>query len=288
MKILMTGGSGFVGKHLLPLLEGTGYDIYHLLRETKGFRQESIWNFKEALPRELPACDVVIHLAAYVHFGQKMNLEQYEVNTVSTAKLVKYCQKTDAFMIIASMVGVHGTKKYISKEAPIAPSSHYGMSKYLAEQIVRLFLEDAAILRIAGIYGLAGPSHLGLNPAITNAVYFQQAPTLKGSGKGKRNYICVRDVAQWIFQLVQNRQAEHMSDYPRKVETLYLASPESMTVEQYLRTIVRILLPGKDIIVQKGGETVDCLVKPTPSPFPSTSFTDYLKGLAQTKVEGRK
>jgi len=284
MKILMTGGSSFVGKHLLPLLEDARYDIHHLLRETRGFQQESIWDFKEDFPKALPVCDVVLHLAAYVDFGTGMGVEQYEVNTVSTAKLVKYCQKTNAFMVLASMVGVHGTEESISQDVPIAPSNHYAMSKYLAEQIVRLFLEDAAILRIAGIYGLNGPSHLGLNTAITNSLYLQQPPTLKGSGKARRNYICVNDVAKWIFQLVQDWQTQQMPvrGCSRNLETLYLAGTETMTVEQYLREIVKTLLPGRELILQKGGEPEDCVVRPTPPPFALTSFTDYLTELART------
>ena len=58
MKILMTWTSSFVRKHLIPLLEDAGYVIYHLLRETKGFQRESIWDFQEALPEDIPVCDL--------------------------------------------------------------------------------------------------------------------------------------------------------------------------------------------------------------------------------------
>jgi len=277
----MTGSTSFVGRQLLPLLENAGYDVYHLVRENKGFQQEFIWDLKDALPKNLPACDVVIHLAAYIDFTDELKITQYLVNTISTASLVRYCQETDASIIIASTIGVHGNEKNISANSPIYPANHYGMSKYLAEQIVRIFNVNAFILRIAGIYGLNGPSHLGLNAAITNAIKYKKAPILKGSGKGKRNYICVKDVARWIFQLIQTQKTKK-SGYAHRAKTYYIAGPEYITIEQYLRNILEIYLPGEKIIQQEGPESKDCFVKTSPSSFPLTMFKDYLTELKQS------
>jgi len=277
-----------VGRHLLPLLLETGYDVFHLLRETCGHQGEAIWDFRGPLPNDLPVCDVVIHLAACVDFSQEMNVVQYEVNSASTAKLARYCQKTDAAMILASMAGIHGTEKNISSDVPISPVTHYGMSKYLAEQIVQIFVKDAVILRIAGIYGLDGPKHLGLNAAITDAVYFNRPPVLRGSGQGKRNYVCVKDVAKWIFGVVKRRDAEGRLIDSGRVEVMYLSGPECMTIEQYLQTIVDVLLPGEEIVKEDGVPGEDCVVRGTPSLFPLRSFSDYLKELPQTRIQDKK
>ena len=282
MMILMTGSTSFIGRHLIPLLENAGHDVYHLVREKKGFQQEFIWDLKGLLPKNLPVCDAVVHLAAYVDFTNEMKIGQYLVNTLSTASLVRYCQETDASIIFASMIGVHGNQKHIFVNSSISPTNHYGMSKYLAEQIVRIFGVNAYILRIAGIYGLNGPAHLGLNAAITNAIRYKKAPILRGPGNGKRNYICVKDVAGWIFQLIQTLKREKLGDR-RKTETLYLAGPENITIEQYLQNILEILLPGEQIVFQEGQASEDCLVEKSPPPFPLTRFRDYLSGLKQQK-----
>ena len=66
MRILTTGSTGFTGKCLLPMLEESGYEIYHLVRNKKEFKNEFVWDFISPLPEEVPPCDVVIHLAAIV------------------------------------------------------------------------------------------------------------------------------------------------------------------------------------------------------------------------------
>lgn len=282
----MTGASGFVGRHLLPLLENAGHDVFHLARKMRGQQREMNWDFKGSLPDNLPVCDVVVHLAAYVDFSQTMKVDQYEINTTSTARLAKYCQETGASFILASMIGVHGNTMNINPASTISPATHYGMSKYLAEQIVRCFLSDAVVIRIAGIYGINGPGHLGLNTAITNAVYNNCPPVLRGPGQSRRNYICVKDVAKWIFRLVERRNAgESLADCDT-MEAMYLAGPECMTIEEYLQAIVDVLLPGQEILREEGSDWSDCIVSGTPSLFPLTSFHEYLTELSQIKVDG--
>jgi len=279
MNVLITGPTSFVGRHLLPLLEAQRYDLYHLVREQKGFQREFLWDFTGPLPDSLPACDVVVHLAAYVDFTPEMKTAQYLVNTVSTARLARYCQITHAYMIKSSMTGIHGISGYISKSSPIIPANHYGMSKYLAEEIVRIFAAEGAILRICGIYGLDGPFHLGLNKAISEALHQKTPPTLVGPGQGRRNYICVKDVAHWILKLIRNRKKRRDRSVKQGVETLYFAGPETMTIEQYLRTIIEILLPGEKIVREKGIDGADCVVEAPAPPFSLTLFREYLTEL---------
>ena len=102
MRILTTGSTGFTGKCLLPMLEDSGYEIYHLVRNKKGFKNEFVWNFMSPLPEEVPPCDIVIHLAAHVNFGQNLEIIQYNVNTVSTIKLSAYAKAHNAYFVFAS------------------------------------------------------------------------------------------------------------------------------------------------------------------------------------------
>ena len=184
MKILLTGSTGFVGKHLVKLLEENNYEVYRIVRENKGSENKHVWDFKGLLP-SIPECDIVVHLAAYVNFGADFNIEQYIVNTVSTLKLLNYAKTYNAYFIFASMVGVHGTKyPQVSSDTPIAPENHYAVSKYLAEQAIKTCSDNYSILRICGIYGIDGPPHLGLNKAISDAVY-RKGPILRGSGSAK-------------------------------------------------------------------------------------------------------
>jgi nucleoside-diphosphate-sugar epimerase len=275
MKILITGSTSFIGRHLMPLLEAACHDVWHLVREKKGFKQEFVWDFAGPLPENLPPCKIVLHLAAYVSFSQKIESRQYMVNTVSIARLAKYCQETGASLILTSMIGIHGSTPHISRKSLLAPENHYAMSKLLAEEITQIFTPHSSILRIGGIYGLDGPTHLGLNIAISRAFHKKAPPILKGAGMAKRNYICVTDVVQWIFHLIRQGEREINSG----CDIYYLAGPETMSIREYLQTIVDVFVPDKDLVCVDGEESGDCVIEASPLPFPLTKYRDYLEGL---------
>ena len=281
MKILMTGSTGFTGKYLVRMLEDSNCGIWHLVRNKKGFKNELIWDFKGPLPVGIPKCDVIVHLAAHVDFGLDFDIEPYNVNTVSTLRLSAYAKAHNAYFILASTVGIHGSKHaQISKDTPVAPENHYAVSKYLAEQVVQTVVNDSCILRISGIYGLDGPDHLGLNRAINEVFYRKKPPSLMGSGKIRRNYICVTDVARWILHLLMQRSGDkECTGKERGNKILYLAGTEVLSIEKYLKTIVDVLLPGKKLIRLEGQSGHNNFVSASSAPFALTGFREYLQSL---------
>lgn len=280
MKILITGSTGFVGRHLLVMLEELHCEVFHLVRTEKGFSREFVWDFRGPLPEGLPFCDVVIHLAAHVDFSLNLDIAQYNVNVVSTVKLAAYTKSHNSYFILASMVGIHGgSQTLIDKHTPINPENNYSMSKYLAEEVVKACVDKYSILRICGIYGLDGPKHLGLNRAISDAVYKKKPPVLKGQGKAKRNYICVLDVACWIMYLIQRHKAELTTKRNKTKEILYLAGVEVMTIQDYLLTIIEKVLPGMNLRESDGEESNDSVVTATPAPFTQMTFSQYISSL---------
>jgi nucleoside-diphosphate-sugar epimerase len=279
MKILITGASSFTGKILMPMLENAGYETFMLVRRDQGFKRQFVWNFTDDLPEDIPECQAIVHLAASVDFQNNLNISQYGVNTISTAKLAAYACKKKSHFIFTSTVSIHGSMfSEYNSATPINPESNYAMSKYMAEMIVRTFARSYTILRIGGVYGLNGPNHLSLNMAIANAYHKKEIPTIKGLGKAKRNYICVYDVAQWIFFLLK-RHEMNADMHMHTREILYLAGPEVMTVETYLREIIEILLSGNDIHRIDGMESKDMVIKFTPFPFKPIMFRQYLESL---------
>lgn len=291
MKILITGASSFTGKALIPMLKEAGHEIFNLVRQDHGFSQQFLWNFTDELPEDIPECQAIIHLAAHVDFQNIFNISSYNVNTISTAILAAYACKRSSYFIFASTVGVHGSKPTeFDDTTPINPENNYAMSKYLAEVIVRTFVQNYSILRIGGIYGLDGPRHLGLNSAITNAYYKKEKPTIKGPGKAKRNYICVYDVAQWILYLLGRNEANGYKSDRHTRETFYLAGPEVMTIEGYLREVADILLSSDDINRIDGQESKDMVIKFTPFPFKPTTVRQYLRALghsSRAEIQGK-
>jgi len=280
VKVLITGSTGFVGRHLLVMLEESHCEVFHLVRTEKGFSREFVWDFRGPLPEGLPFCEVVIHLAAYVDFSLNLDIAQYNVNVVSTIKLADYAKSHNSYFILASMVGVHGgSQTLIDKHTPINPENNYSMSKYLAEEIVKTYVDNYSILRICGIYGLDGPKHLGLNRAINDAVHKRKLPVLSGSGSAKRNYICVLDVAGWIMYLVKHFKIESAAKRERIQEILYMSGPEIMTIEDYLQTIVGVVFPKMDVNKIEGDDPKDYVVKASPASFTLVTFREYIKSL---------
>jgi nucleoside-diphosphate-sugar epimerase len=178
------------------------------------------------------------------------------------------------------MVGVHGGQyAEIDKNTPINPENHYAVSKYISEEVIKANLQSYSILRICGIYGLDGPDHLGLNIAINNAIHKKMVPVLKGPGKAKRNYISVHDVARWVLNLVKNYQNMSNTVYSGVKEILYLASPEIMSIKEYLELIAETILGGMELEMLDGPESQDVIVKPSKTPFTPLTFRQYLSTL---------
>ena len=277
----MTGATGFVGRCLVKMLEDSGYQIWHLVRNRKGIKKEFVWDFISPLPKGLPPCDIVVHLAARVNFSHNLEILQYDVNTISTMKLVAYARNHNAYFIFASTVGVHGSKyTVIDEDTPVNPENHYALSKYLSEEVIKTYLHNYSILRICGIYGLDGPEHLGLNRAITNALHKKIAPILKGPVKTKRNYICVHDVTRWILHLIKKYEKNIAHSAKTGIrEILYLADPEVMTIEDYLELIIETILPKMELVVVDAPESPDLIVKASPAPFTQLTFKQYLLSL---------
>lgn len=280
MRILITGSTGFVGRHLLVMLEELNFEVFHLVRTEKGFSREFIWDFRGPLPEGLPFCEVVIHLAAHVDFRLNLDIKQYNINTVSTMKLANYAKSRNAYFILASMTGIHGcSHNLVNKYSPVNPDNNYSMSKYLAEEVVKTFVDNYSILRICGIYGLDGPVHLGLNRAISCAFHKKEPPVLKGSGSAKRNYIYVRDATRWILYLIERHRIMLTEKDSSTEETLYMSSTEVLTIKEYLMTIQDILLPGKELVIEGGEESTDSVVNESPAPFAMVTFRQYIESL---------
>ncbi len=281
MKILLTGSTSFLGKHLIPILEKEGYELWHLVRIPRGFLRELIWDFCSPLPENIPRVAAVIHLAAKVDFGLKFDPEQYTVNVLSAGHLARYANENGAMMVFSSTAIVHGNESSIGKGTPLSPLNHYAMTKLLAEELIRMSCRDYRILRIGGIYGLGGPVHLGLNRSITEAFYNKVVPVLKGPGQALRNYILAGDLAKWIAALVGERQAGAEA----RTQTLYCAGSEVMTIQDYLRQISLILTGMEDCRREDGPEGKDFIIESDAPPFVLTKFEDYLKFiLKQRKV----
>lgn len=231
MNILVTGGAGYIGSHVVMLLgEETKHDITVIDNLSEGYKEAVLsGDFREidlsdevaldTLFRE-KCFDAVIHFAASIIVSESVKdpLKYYRNNTINTTKLINMCQKHDVNrFIFSSTAAVYGEPKRnpIDETTPKNPINPYGSSKLMSEQV----LQDVAraksdfkfvILRYFNVSGCdqmlrIGESHepeTHLIPLIAKAalgkresikIYGDDYPTKDGTCI--RDYIHVLDLA---------------------------------------------------------------------------------------------
>ena len=166
MRVLVTGGTGFLGSHLIDaLLEEPGIEVYALVRDTSKPRWlEGIDNVRflagdlAHLPSLPAGLDCVYHLAGLTKTLRPS--DYYTVNGDGTANLLRALERRSGrlrFVHLSSLaaVGPSSPGKGISENDPPRPVSPYGESKLQAEEQVLKYRDrfSVVLLRAAAIYG---------------------------------------------------------------------------------------------------------------------------------------
>src|SRR5437773_9540829 len=162
MRILVTGASGFIGRHLVSRLSDA-HELFAVDRDPKRAAQSETTLVLMDLARTLnvsalPAeIDIIIHLAqANVPFPEAAN-ELWAVNTSSTQQLLEYARGARARQFMLASTGdVYGRRTGLCKETDTtAPVSYYGLTKAVAEMLVQTYSDylRPCILRLFQPYG---------------------------------------------------------------------------------------------------------------------------------------
>ncbi len=167
-KILITGGTGFIGSHLTELLLKKGYSVSCLVRDPANLRWLSGLNvdvkagdclLPETLAKAVKQASVVIHAAGLTKARRAR--EYYKVNHIGTRNILEACARhnpgIEKFILISSLAaagpGTDGTP--VKDSDPPHPVSDYGRSKLLAETETLAYKEKfpVVILRPSAVYG---------------------------------------------------------------------------------------------------------------------------------------
>lgn len=204
--IILTGYNGFLGSHAWTAFERAGLRVVLAGRSPPAHGQIEYVFVDFADPYSIqhlcsvPDVGAVVHLAANISWRDKINTELFATNTLSTGLLADFCAKRGAKLVYSSTAIVHGVRTpWISPSAPITPDTAYGRSKFDGETLITSSGCEHAILRFGGIFGMQGPSHLGINRAIDGALA-GQVPELHGTGAALRNYLYVKDAAEMLLE----------------------------------------------------------------------------------------
>jgi UDP-glucose 4-epimerase len=159
----------------------------------------------------------------------------FKPNVLATAELADWSKSIGAYFLFSSTAIVFGSRNpHITSSSKLELDTDYGYSKWLAEELIKMSGVKCGILRIGGIFGKNGPSHLGINMAIENALN-GVVPVQYGDGAVKRNYIYVEDLCNVIKFCIE-----------RRLEGTHLVAGASVNlVSEMLEIICGTFLPGQ-------------------------------------------
>lgn len=216
-KVLVTGGAGFIGSHIVDLLLEAGARVSVLddlstgslanldprVNLYKGQIQDRDL-IQEVVDRERP--DYVIHQAAQVDVQVSLRDPGADAgaNILGTINLLEACRAGGVRKVVyASSAAVYGNPRYlpVDEEHPIGPLSGYGISKHTAERYLAVYravhgLEFTA-LRYANVYGPRqdASGEGGVVAIFSNRLSGGVQPIIYGDGRQTRDFIYVGDVA---------------------------------------------------------------------------------------------
>ena len=279
-KVLVTGANGFTGTHLGAVLENSGWEVIPLSQWETGLKNEVVIDFcDEGFTSRLgvlPAVEAVVHLGARVGWDGGTRAELFQPNVLATAQLVQWARQHRSYFVFASAALICGERNpHITAGCGLNTENDYLYSKWLGEEIIRMSGIRHGILRISGIFGRGGPSHLGINQAIDNALK-GIPPVQYGDGRIKRNYIYVKDLCRTIRYCLD-----------QGIEGTHLVGGSSVdTLAEMLEMICAELLPGQQPEVRPGKSGHDQLIDPSPLLPATRTFNEAIRDLALVPSPG--
>lgn len=215
-KVLVTGGAGFIGSHLVDGLLESGYDVAVVDNLSSGqlrnLNHQATFHHAELndarltqiIQRERP--EIVFHLAAQSSVRQSAldPVSDADSNITGTVRLIAAAAAEGVEKFIFSSTGgaIYGDPETIpcDENTPINPLTPYALSKHVGEQYLELFNTtyglDYTILRYANVYGPGQnpEGEAGVIAIFAGMMLSGRRPQIFGDGLQKRDFVYVSDV----------------------------------------------------------------------------------------------
>jgi UDP-glucose 4-epimerase len=218
MKVLITGGAGFIGSNIADHLLERGHSVHVMDDLSTGF-MENVSQGVEFHRMDIRSSeafdliaesgfDIMCHHAAQMDVRRSVRepLFDADVNIRGTLNLLEACRAGGVKRVVYASTGgaVYGEPERIpvTEDHPINPICHYGISKHTVEHYLFLYRHlyglDYVVLRYPNVYGpRQNPfGEAGVTAIFTLAYLKGNPPVINGDGEQLRDYVHVRDIAR--------------------------------------------------------------------------------------------
>lgn len=227
MRILITGGAGFIGGTLIARLAGRGgHELIAFDNESLG-RREDIADLDcrfvagdirdaDALARSLDGVDAVVHLAADTRVIPSIEdpAHNFEVNVAGTFTLLEAMRAAGVTRLVNASTGgaiVGAADPPVSEAMPPAPMSPYGASKLAVEGYCSAYAASYAMacasLRFSNVYGPRSFRKGSVVALFIRQILRGETLTIHGDGSQTRDYVFAADLADGIIAAIERGES---------------------------------------------------------------------------------
>ena len=252
MKILVTGGSGFIGSRFVEKFVNEYDFTVFTLEQTARLVDTSIkMEYGTVFDKKLVKIiqnfnpDIVIHLAAFSGLKKcEENPEKaFDINVTGTKNVIEGCLESNAKLVFISTREVYGlTNRASNENDELNPINIYGKTKMQAEKLIQNASEkhglNYTILRLTNVYGPKGNS--GINKLIKDAL--EKGKIFVNGGEQILNFIFIDDVVKLIRLSLENDKSSN--------QIFNIGSKETMSLKNFVEILTELL--DKDIEIEFG------------------------------------
>jgi UDP-glucose 4-epimerase len=280
--VIITGGNGFIGRHLVKKLMSTRPSTLALISNLSSIDAKNLVdrNLQEDTQFRTYTADIrdrkaisnifldekaetCIHLAAKTSVADSIKYpdETMDINVKGTLNVLEACSNSKVkYFVFASSAAVYGDVKDlpISDDHVLRPLSPYGKSKMLAEELVFRYnrlkkIQNTASLRIFNVYGSDNVSQSDVISRFSARLSKGLPPIISGDGKHTRDFISVDDVSEAILlsiKAMENSYNVNLNSTP----VFNIGSGTGTSINELARKMITISELEFDPIYEKGNQ----------------------------------